>query len=206
MKELLRVVVLFNRTTCTFESAEVFQELDEKNLDDFERLWRPALQTRRNEFASWAEAAAASAQDSHWNWVEQAKKANASLQYETFAIECCGETQGLMLVDVTKFARVDGQRGRELVYIERIATAPWNRPKFVQTPLFKGVGRVLLGTAISLSVGLGFKGRIGLHSLPQSESWYRDEAGFTDGGYEQAKMMQYFEMNEAQAAAFIADH
>lgn len=90
-------------------------------------------------------------------------------------------------------------------YIELLATAPWNRPKFVSTPRYKGVGRILLGTAISLSVELGFKGRIGLHSLPQSERWYRNEAGFTDGGYDSAKTMQYFEMTGAQAAAFISD-
>jgi hypothetical protein len=205
VKEIVQAVVLFNRTTGTFESAEVFRELDEKNLDDFDCLWRPPLQTRKNEFASWVEAAAANAQDSHWDWGEQARKANGSLQYETFAVECGGGTQGLMLVDLTKFARIDGQRGRELVYVERIATAPWNRAKFVQTPVYKGVGRVLLGTAISLSFELGFKGRIGLHSLPQSENWYRNVAGFTDGGYEPAKMMHYFEMSDAQAGAFISD-
>ena len=38
MKELVDAVVLFNRTTGAFEPAEVFQELDQRNLDDFERL------------------------------------------------------------------------------------------------------------------------------------------------------------------------
>lgn len=205
MKELVGAVVLLNRVTGAFETAEVFRDLDQKNLDDFERLWRPTLKSRRDEFPSWAAAADANAQDSHWEWVEKTKDATRSLQYETFAVECSGKTQGLMLVDVTKFGRVDGQQRRELAYIELLATAPWNRPKFVPKPRYKGVGRILLGTAISLSVDLGFKGRIGLHSLPQSESWYRTEAGFTDGGYDPAKKMQYFEMTEAQAAAFISD-
>jgi hypothetical protein len=205
MKALVGSVDLLNRMTGGFEPAEVFRELDQKNLDDFEGRWRPMLENRRSEFESWAEAAEANAQDSHWKWVEKARDAACSLQYETFAIECVGETQGLMLVDVTKFARVDGQQGRELAYIELLATAPWNRPKFVPTPRYKGIGRVLLGTAITLSVELGFKGRIGLHSLPQSESWYKSEAGFTDGGYDSAKNMRYFEMTEVQAAAFISE-
>ena len=154
MKELVSSVVLLDRVTSAFEHAEVFRDLDQKNLDDFERLWRPMLKSRRDEFPSWGASAAANAQDSHWDWVEKAEATTRSLQYETFALECSGETQGLMLVDITKFGRVDGQRGRELVYIEFLATAPWNRPGFVPTPRYKGVGRVLLGTAISLSIEL----------------------------------------------------
>ncbi|MHB8390258.1 MAG: hypothetical protein ACYDBH_11850 [Acidobacteriaceae bacterium] len=206
MKESVGTVVLLNRTTSAFESAEVFQELDQKNLDDFNRLWKPMLKNRRDEFPSWTAAADANVQDSHWDWVGKAEHAARSMQYETFAVECAGQTQGLMLVDVTKFAQLDGQQGRELVYIELLATAPWNRRKLVPTPVYKGVGRVLVGTAISLSVELGFKGRIGLHSLRQSESWYETEASFIDGGYNPVQGMQYFEMTEAQAAAFISDH
>jgi hypothetical protein len=49
---------------------------------------------------------------------------------------------------------------------------------------------------------LGFKGRIGLHSLPQSEPWYQ-KIGFTDVGPDPTKKMRYFEMTEVQAAGFI---
>lgn len=205
MKERVGPADLYNRVTRMFEPAEVFREVDQKNIDDFERLWKPMLKNRRDEFPSWAEAKDANVQDSHWDWTGKAKDATCSLQYETFALECSGETQGLMLVDMTKFGRVDRQKGRELVYIELLATAPWNRPKLVPKPRYKGVGRILLVTAISLSVELEFKGRVSLHSLPQSESWYRTQAGFTDGGYDSAKKMQYFEMTEAQASAFISD-
>jgi hypothetical protein len=205
MKELVGGVVLLNRLTGEFESAEVFRELDQKNFDDFERLWKPMLTSRRDQFTSWAAAADANVQDAHWDWIGKGKAAASSLQYEAFSVECDGATQGLMLVDVTQFARLEAQRGRELAYVELLATAPWNRPKFVAAPKYKGVGRVLLGTAISLSHDLGFNGRTGLHSLPQSESWYRADCGFTDAGYDPTKKMQYFEMTEAQAAAFISD-
>lgn len=191
MKELVGNVVLLNRVTGAFDAASVFQDLDSKNLDDFERIWKPALVIHKT-------------QDAHWDWVEKAKETTRSLKYETFAIECDGITQGLMLVDVTKFAKVESQKGRELAYVELLATAPWNRPKFNPQPLYKGVGRVLIGSVISLSADLGFRGRIGLHSLPDSESWYRSEAGFTDVGYDPAKRMRYFEMTEAQATAFIS--
>src|SRR4029077_17093712 len=120
---------------------------------------------------------------------------------DTFAVECAGETQGLMLVDVG-FARLPVQHGLELVYVELLATAPWNRLKLHPGARYKGVGRVLIGTAISLSVELGFNGRIGLHSLPQSEPYYRS-VGFTDLGYDLPKKINYFEMTEADAAAFV---
>jgi hypothetical protein len=124
---------------------------------------------------------------------------------ETFAVEGDGHTQGLMLVDLTRFGRLVPHRGRELVYIELLASAPWNRHATVTAPKYKGVGRILLATAISLSVDEGFDGRIGLHSLPQSESWYRDDAGFTDVEFDHLKKMRYFEMTAAQAAAFVEE-
>lgn len=195
MKELLGRVPLRNRASGEDEPAELFRELDDKNFDDFERLWRPLLQSKR-------------AADSHWKWAEKARAAAQMSGYETFAVECGGKTQGLMFVNMVHYrARTPEQRKRELVYVELIATAPWNRPKLVASPQYKGVGRILIATAISLSAHLEFKGRIGLHSLPdpEVESWYRDVAGFTDLGFEDAKGMRYFEMTEAQAAAFLDD-
>lgn len=206
MKELLRSVLLQNRRSKEFEEAQLYRELDQKNFDDFELLWRPMLEGRRAEFESWEAAAEGDAQDSHWQWAEKAVDASTSMADETYAVECAGETQGLMLVTSAAFARLEVQRGREIVYIELLATAPWNRPRVVKKEArYKGVGRVLVAEAINLSYQLEFNGRLGLHSLPQSQSWYRDVAKFTDLGYDDDKRMQYFEVTEAQAAAFLAD-
>jgi hypothetical protein len=206
MKECLRAVALQNRGSKEFEEAQLYRELDQKNFDDFEQLWRPMLEARRADFESWEAAAEGDAQDSHWQWAEKAVDASTSMADETYAIECAGETQGLMLVTSAAFARLDIHRGREIVYIELIATAPWNRPRLVKKAArYKGVGRVLIAEAINLSYHLEFNGRLGLHSLPQSQSWYRDVAKFTDLGYDDEKRMQYFEVTEAQAAAFLAN-
>ena len=201
MKEHVGSVVLFERAGGEEVIADVYRELDEKNFRDIETLWCPMLKSRRDEFPSWEAAGAANAQDSHWEWVEKAKEAERIIGRDTFAVECGGETQGLMLIDVG-YARLPAQRGRELTYIELLAAAPWNRTKFVPTPRYKGVGRVLVGAAISLSFDLGFNGRIGLHSLPQSTSWYQG-VGFTDVEYDTEKEMRYFEMSESDAAAFV---
>jgi hypothetical protein len=203
MKEFLGDALLLDRHTRADAPAKVFRALDQKNFDDFEKLWRPMLEARRAEVPSWEAAAEVNAQDSHWEWVEKALEAQRIMGRDTFAVECAGETQGLMLIDVG-FARLPLQRGQELTYVELLATAPWNRPKLVSAPRFKGVGRVLLETAVSLSVDLGFRGRIALHSLGQSESWYRAVGGFTDVEFDSDKEMRYFEMTEADAAAFVS--
>ena len=203
MKTLIGSVRILNRVTGAPETAEVYRELDGTNFDDIERLWKPPLDAARNASSSWAASAAKDAQDAHWEWEPKARAAVRSLARETFAVECNGETQGLMLVDVTQFGRLNGQQRQELVYIDLLATAPWNRPKLVLSPRYKGVGRVMLATAIAYSEDLGFNGRIGLHSLPQSVVWY-SAAGLTDGGHDQVKDMRYFEMTEQQAATFIA--
>ncbi|MDP9009874.1 MAG: hypothetical protein M3N91_14395 [Pseudomonadota bacterium] len=206
MKEFLRTVALQNRRSKEFEDAQLYRELDQKNFDDFEQLWKPMLEARRADFESWEAAAEGDAQDSHWHWAEKAVDASTSMADETYAIECADETQGLMLVTSAAFARLEIQRGREIVYIELIATAPWNRPRLVKKAArYKGVGRALIAEAINLSYQLEFNGRLGLHSLPQSQSWYRDVAQFTDMGYDDEKGMQYFEVTEAQAKAFLAN-
>jgi hypothetical protein len=68
----------------------------------------------------------------------------------------------------------------------------------------RGVGSVLIGTAIELSKELEFKGRIGLHSLPQANGFYANFCGMTDMGPDSANHdLRYFEMTPEQAEAFI---
>jgi hypothetical protein len=62
--------------------------------------------------------------------------------------------------------------GKRLVYITRLVTAPPNRIEIQNPPRFKGVGTVLLRLARIRSVELGYGGRIGLHSLPNSFRFY----------------------------------
>ncbi|MDE0837281.1 MAG: hypothetical protein OSA84_13120 [Akkermansiaceae bacterium] len=202
MKQFVGEVVLLNRRTGEFDRAEVFRTLDSADLDSVQRDWKPLLDKWKNR----SDAGKAHAEDAHWDWLKEVRKASRSMGAETFSVECGGVIQGLMVVDMTKFARLEVQKGRELVYVDRVATAPFNRPKLVPDPHYKGVGRVLIATAVSLSFSeeLDFRGRIGLHSLPQSEDRYR-QMGFTEVEFDQRKKMRYFEMTEAQAAQFLTE-
>ena len=59
--------------------------------------------------------------------------------------------------------------------------------------------------ASALSVAEGFKGRIGLHSLPRADDFYR-RSGLCDLGRDPAVHdLRYFEMTEAQAQAFLKE-
>lgn len=156
-----------------------------------------------------AKAAAAKApfpriEHAHWSWFEKVKATAHLLPTPTMAVECDGETQGLMLIDTDRrLARLPSQKGLPVVYIDYLASAPWNLPLLEAVPRFGGVGTILVRAAIETSLDLGFKGRIGLHSLPQSETWYeriRMEAVGIDAHKQNLK---YYEMTPEVAQAFI---
>lgn len=200
---------LFDRTSKTFVEARLHSPIIEQNIEDFRSLWRPVFEEREQQLraegrVSVEDFGANDLQDAHWKWIEKAQARDGRLDWESFAIEAEGQTQGLMFTRTMGFAREPTQLNKPLVMIDLLATAPWNRPKLAISPRFKGVGRIMMVAAISLSVDEEFEGRIGLHALPQAESWYRDVCGMTPIGVDKTQM-QYFEMTETQARAFL-DH
>lgn len=205
MREIVGPVDLFNRHTSAFEEALIVQGLNENNLDDFQQHWLPMLRARRADFVDNVTAGSGNVQDYHWDWVIESYKAECTMGYETFAIECDGCTQALMVVDSNQFALHPSHQGKELVHIARLATAPWNRTNTVARPKYKGAGRALVATAISLSIDLEFRGRVCLHSLPQSEGWYRS-SGFIEVTDPNPKnTLKYFELTADAAAKYFQE-
>ena len=203
MKSLLKEVPLLNRHTDRFEQSGIYQGIEAQNLEEVRPQWEPMLNRRRADFDTWIAAAKGDVQDAHWNWAEKAAQIEGSLRHEMFSIECKGQTQGLMLIDKLRFGRLPGQHGRDLIYVEFLTTAPWNRRGIVARPHYRGVGKILMFSAISVSVDEGFGGRVGLHSLPQAEGWYSD-FGLSDLGCDQSKEgLRYFELSEAKVSEFL---
>jgi len=204
MKELIGEDDLLNRLTGVYELAQIYRNIDDNHLDDFADQWLPLIRSRYADFGSLTAAADGNVQDARWMWDQIVMGSENRLDVETYAVECGGVTQGLMKVITTYRARSASQLHLDLVYIDRLASAPWNRTRFTSRPKYRGVGELLFGTAISLSADLEFKGRVGLHSLPSSESWYRDVCGMTDLGPDPAaEGLHYFEITEDAADAFI---
>ena len=103
-----------------------------------------------------------------------------------------------MIVDnTTKRCRLADQAGKNLVYVEFVENAPWNRKELFDPPRYRGIGTLLMRAAIEASRQEGFKGRIGLHSLPQADAFYAKTCGMTDLGADpdpHYSPMHYFEM------------
>jgi len=196
---------LLNRQTGKEELATLYTPIADNNVDDFESLWQPPMIARLATIKDHDELQAASLQDIYWKWREKQQARSNRFDWMSFAVECGGETQGLMFVRTVGFARIDSQRNLPLIYIDLISAAPWNRNGFTDTPLYKGVGPLLLGAAISLSVNEGLDGRLGLHALPQSEDWYRQQ-GMTELGTDTAhpESLVYFEFTSADAQAYVS--
>lgn len=212
MKALLDRFFLLNRTTGKYEDAGIFHGIDTDNIAHVEGRWRPMFETRRREAEAVGQTMAdINAEDAHWEW---AKKAFAAIKnpllYDVFVMECGGGTQAIMITckgGQDCFSRHSEHERAPLIYVELLATAPWNRPKLVAEPVYKGAGRALIGTAVSLSLEEEMNGRIALHSLPGAEVFYRDVIGMTDFGVDTEGVhegLRYFELPSSQAAAFLS--
>lgn len=186
----------------TGEAVEAFLHdgITEAHLEDVEQSWIPELQAGLRRLRA---SGRSRPESSHWRWRDKVEHMRGLLAYRGFAIEHEGHTQGLMLVKTTEACRLPSQRGKPLVYVDYLETAPWNQRELVEQPRFGSIGSVMLAAAISLSREEGFSGRTGLHSLPQAVKFY-EGCNMTNLGPDQAKQgLPYFEMTPDQAAAFL---
>lgn len=133
--------------------------MNESHLEDYETIWKGILLETEQP-------------DRYWMWDYKFRQSNRDERFEAYAIEVDDLTQGLMLLE-TQWHRSQTPQRYPLVYIEAVATAPWNRRNLEDPPYLRSVGRSLLLFARQRSVELGYGGRVGLHSLPEVEGFYR---------------------------------
>jgi hypothetical protein len=139
-------------------SSAIFRELEPgTDLMQWKQKWLPVLKEQETE-------------DAHWDWPGKYVERTGD-NFEHYAIECDAEVQGLMIIEI------DFHRSRakklELVYVDFVAVAPWNRRDLVEKPAYTYVGSHLIRAAVARSKALGYKHRIGLHSLVSAETFYR---------------------------------
>ena len=174
--------------------------LDAKHLSDWANEWKPYHERQISELRG---AGLPAPEHAHWSWEEKAEAVKDLLSFQGLAIECNGMTQGMVFFDTdTHVCRLPIHRGKNLVYVNFLETAPWNRTVLSRARRFSGVGSILIGSAIEASLDAGYNGRTGLHSLRQADAFYRDSCGMTDLGPDPDYFdLRYFEMSEAQATA-----
>lgn len=184
--------------------AELYDDITDEHLDLWRSQWVPfahaALPTRHGQFPS-----SNLPEDLHWDWKKKTDWSRGLMALQRFALTCDGELQGLMLLNMAKYSKLPSQVGRHVAYVEFVATAPWNRPDLVAQPRFRGVGLALMRVAVEVSRAESFRGRVGLHSLPQACRFYREACGMTDLGPDaNYDKLTYFEMTETQANTFCS--
>lgn len=146
--------------------------------------------------------------DARWRWAE--KTTESELCYMTgvehVAITHEGEVQGVMITSLPDRPPVLSSLP-DLLYVEYVAVAPWNRANEGQLRKFKAVGPILLQHAVRRSRHEGRRGRVGLHSEldPDTLKFYREKVLIPGRGADHNEdNREYFEGDVAWASAFLA--
>ena len=138
--------------------------------------------------------------DKGWDWDYKRRIAAGDSRFETYVLEIDRLAHGVVLLE-TQWHRsqVDERFSggavapSRLVYVEYLASAPWNRKSIEDPPYFVGVGRALLLFARKRSMALGYNGRVGLHALPGSEAFYHRHNMADYGADPDKEGLVYFE-------------
>ena len=163
--------------------AELF---DEVTLDDFletQEKWRPLLVQATKQLVLSGADENVIPRHFHWNWSQKEAELRV-LAFSFYGIRCEKELQGLMKVStVGHVCRHPDQKGKSVVYVDYLETAPWNIKVLMQAlgkrPQFAAIGSRLIEAAVRKSLEEGFKGRVALHSLSTSEKFYIDNCEMT---------------------------
>lgn len=198
------VIYLRDAQTEAEVEAEIVTPVSEEAALEWTKTWKPKiaaylsdLQKRKIPVAEWP-------QDLNWNWEEILRKTRGMLAYDSMGILSDGILEGLMALNTTtKKCQLESQKGNDIVYIELLSTAPWNRKDMTDEVKLRGVGSILVAAATKYSFEVEFKGRIGLHALPQSEAFYRKFPHLTEVGVDPDKKMIYFESTPEEAKKFL---
>lgn len=196
-------IYLFRREDNEKVEATLLSELKPDDLRLVERVWTLKRQEMMRDLISQGVPRQAWPQSLHWDWSAKANELTY-LSHCGWAIECEGDFQGVMLVDLAShFADLEADRGKPVLYLEYLEAAPWNWdcPELSRQKTYRGIGSILFQRAVEQSNEQGFHGRIGLHALPQAESFYEQACGMTRFGKDPDKEgLVYFELSRADAA------
>jgi hypothetical protein len=199
-------VALLNVERQAGEAAELWNAITDQQLADWEALWQPVLRDAIQRLHREKVPLVRWPQSRHWDWRRKAASIRGLLANPAFSVMCGGVTQGLMILETTRRrCRTESEKGKNLVYVEYLENAPWNRKELLfDPPRYRGVGSILVRAAIETSLSEGFKGRIGLHALPQSNDFYANTCRMVDMGADSHYQdLHYFEMTSEQSEEFI---
>jgi hypothetical protein len=159
--------------------------MEQRHFEDVDTLWNPILRSTGQP-------------DVGWIWDYKLNQSQQEERYEAYALDIDGLAQGLIFLE-TQWHRSHLTERWPLVYVEAIASAPWNRIEIEQPPWLRHVGRILLLFSRQRSVELGYGGRVGLHSLPNAEGFYHRQQMPDYGPDPEKDGLLYFEYGAIQS-------
>lgn len=169
-------------------SAIVAEGITARQFNDYMHKWLPELKANL-------------ADDSHWDWQRFWAAYRKCLAKKFFTLDCEGDLQGLMLIDLTSF-RSRLEPGQHIVHIDFLSAAPWNR--YTQpVQRFRLVGFFLFLQAVWTSKDEGFQGRVCLHALPKVAEWYRRLGMQSFGTEPNYQDLECFELSKEAAATLL---
>jgi hypothetical protein len=213
---VLATYEVFNNESNALRQLDVVDNVDDTQISFVEREWAPRLADSRARAVIALRALAAGEQtndawqnkqaqfgapDSHWIWRDIRQSTLGSVHRMVGVLD--GDVvEALMRLDLSKPSRLLPATYTPIVYVDYLAVAPWNRAPIQNPARYRGLGKLLLGVAVSISMTEGMEGRCGLHSLVQSEGFYV-RAGMTDLGMDLAAELRYFEFSADAAKTFV---
>jgi len=202
------IEIIDNRTGSPV-AAELFDEVTVEHFIETQQEWRPIVLKAARQLAKMGSRELIP-QHFHWDWTVKAPELSV-LANTFYGIRYEKKLQGLMKVEtVGEFCRcrLPEQEGKALVYVDYVEVAPWNLKALAlglgEKPRFNAVGSRLIEAAVRKSIEEECKGRIGLHSLPITEQFYRRVCRMTPVGRDSAKQnLLWLEFTPEQAESFL---
>lgn len=202
------VTVIDNSSGSPVE-AELFDEVTVEHFIETQREWRPLVREAALQLAAKGKHELIP-QHFHWDWTAKAPQLDV-LANTFFGIRYDNKLQALMKLEtVGEFCRcrLPEQKGKALIYVDYIEVAPWNLKTLMlglgREPRYNAIGSRLIEAAVLKSQEEECKGRIGLHSLPITEPFYREACGMIPVGRDLAKQnLLWLEYTPEQAEKFL---
>ena len=138
-------------------------------------------------------------EDSHWEVPKIWEAATNDDRMRALVLEAAEQIQGYVAFQFDDYTGIDG---KACAYVAFIATAPWNRKRKGGDREFKGVGSTLLAVTLLHELKNTGSLTLELHSLPQSEIFYR-KIGMHETGKRSKDGLKQMRLEKPEALTLI---
>lgn len=160
-----------------------------RHIEEIELIWKPQLKHNN----CW---------DQNLDFRTYFQKGESDTKF--YVLECNCMTQGVICLTSNYLSMLEPSKN--LLYLNLLNVAPWNRLEIQDPPDFKGVGTTLTTFAVTHSINFGFQGRIGLHSVEKAEKFY-EKMHFVNLGHDISHQnLKYLELPKDDAELVVLNY